>query len=62
MADHRVESEKSKEFIKETFEKEFLAQDKLLEDAIKAMDEFEKDPISQKRFLHTFIFQPMLYS
>lgn len=49
MADHRVESEKSKEFIKETFEKEFLAQDKLLEDAIKAMDELEKDPNFSKK-------------
>ena len=45
MVDHRIDNEKSREFIRKTLEKEFSAQEKLLEDVITAMDIIEKDSL-----------------
>ena len=41
--DKRIENEESQKFIRKTFEKEFSAQERLLEDTVKAMDHLEED-------------------
>ena len=46
--DKRIENEESQKFIRKTFEKEFSAQERLLEDTIKAMDHLEEDTYFQK--------------
>ena len=43
-----MENEESQNFIRKTFEKEFIAQTKLLEDTLKAMDHLEKATGFQK--------------
>jgi hypothetical protein len=52
--DKRIQNEESQKHIRRTFEKEIAAQDRLLEDAIKAMDHLERDLGFQKA-LATYI-------
>jgi len=46
--DKRIENEESQNFIRKTFEKEFNAQTRLLEDTVKAMGHLEEDTEFQK--------------
>jgi hypothetical protein len=54
MINQRIENERSRKFIQETFEKEFHAQERLLEDTIKAMDALEKDSDFPKKITTCF--------
>lgn len=51
MADYRIENEKGRQFIKETFKKEFLLQERLLEETIKGIDLLAKDSEFPKKII-----------